>query len=132
MWSPLTSCAAIDNYCILICLCFASDALMNSITSYLFDGAPESKNTLGTTRATDAMNIISPCSAFNSFSMKALSLWRTVALTKAHTWTFTRKASPSPPSLFFLEIKNRSLRVQILLTATRRRKEIVRGRRRGS
>lgn len=132
MWSPLTSCAAIDNYCILICLCFASDALMNSITSYLFDGAPESKNMLGTTRAMDAMNIISPCSAFNLFSMKALSLWRTVALTKAHTWTFTRKASPSPLPLFFLEIKNRSLRVQILLTATRRRKEIVRGRRRGS
>lgn len=105
---PLTSCAAIDNYCILICLCFASDALMNSITSYLFDGAPESKNTLGTTRATDAMNIISPCSAFNSFSLKACSLWRTVALTKALTWTFTRKApslhlppSPSCP-LFFL------------------------------
>lgn len=61
------SCAVIDNYCILICLCLASDALMNSITSYLFDGTVESKNMLGTTRATDAMNIISPRFAFNSF-----------------------------------------------------------------
>lgn len=131
MSNPLTSCAEIDNYCILICLCFASDALMNSITSYLFDGALESKNTLGTTRATDAMNIISPCSAFNSFSLKACSLRRTVALTKAHTWTFTRKVpslhllADPPCRFFFLEIKNRSLRVQILLTATRKRKEIV-------
>lgn len=71
---PLTSFAAIENYFILICLCFASDALMNGITSYLFDGAPESKNTLGTTRATDAMNIISRCGAFNWFSLKACSL----------------------------------------------------------
>lgn len=44
---------------------------------------------------------------------ESLSLCRIIAFIKAQTWTFTRKG------FFFLKIKNRSQRVQKMLTATR-------------
>lgn len=93
---------------------------MNSITSSLFDGMVESKYMLGTTGATDVMDIIVFMVRFQLVSMKATHY----AELKLSQRLGHLQESP------FLKIKNRSQRVQILLTATRGRREIGSGRER--